>query len=336
MMLDGREIKGIMIGEVVGILDNEEIEDSEGKEGKIEEKVRKKISRNIGIEGLIVVESVIIEKEKWKMVVRDWIKNLIEKRKNVEKEKKGKKKIFLEKMVGEGEGDLIEEDSKIEDVEKIEEEFKEGRGLINEDKEFLRKEVGGGDSRNGKGNEIDKEFIERRKMGIWGKNGKRIWRSDEDKEKENEVEIEIEVGGGEKIRRMDGNKKIVEIIGIEEVWIRVMEKEIRKGKEIEEDELGRKEEEIEDLIGIRKGKRMNGVEINMEEEFYNGEDGGEIEKDLNKLRIIGKRIEDEKIGIEDIDCEDIVDIDIGWIWNFIMVDKIWEGEDRLGDILGWR
>ncbi len=121
---------------------------------------------------------------------------------------------------------------------------------------------------------------------------------------------------------MAGHQKIVEILGIDEVWIRVMATEIRQGHEIDDAAFGRTEAALEDFLGIRPGHRMHGVELHLEAAFYHGADGGEIEQAFHQFSIIGHRIEDDHLGIADLACADLVDIDIGCICNFILVDHL--------------
>ncbi len=173
-MFAGRAINGIMIGEVVGLFDPEAIDARAGQAGKLAAQVSHQLRRNIGIDGFIVVASVIIAPETCPMVVRDCLHTFLAHRQNVEPEQNGPQTIFFAHMVGAGAGAFLAADRHLAAVEKIAEEFPAGRGFIHADTEFFRHAVGGGARRHGTGNALDTAFIARRQMGICGQHGKRI------------------------------------------------------------------------------------------------------------------------------------------------------------------
>ncbi len=81
---------------------------------------------------------------------------------------------------------------------------------------------------------------------------------------------------------------------------------------------------------------MHGIEFETETALDHGADCVEIEQAFHQLGIIGDRIEDDDFGIADPARADLVDAAIYDIGNFVLVDHLGAGEDRLGDLFRCR
>ena len=169
-------------------------------------------------------------------------------------------------------------------------------------------------------------------MGVGGQHGERIRRRDEDALADDEVAVPISVRSRTEIGRGVAHHQVIEILGVNEVRIRMMAAEILQRGVVEHELRIRSKAVDENFARIGTGHGMHGVEGDIEAILDQCADSVEIEECFHQFGIVGD-------GIDDLDCHaagfalaEFLKIHVVEIGYQVAVDFLGAREDRLGDL----
>ena len=192
--------------------------------------------------------------------------------------------VLLADMVRTGAGAFLAADRRHAGVEQIAEELPAGRRLVHADAELFRDTVGRAAGRHGARDALQPAPVAGRQMRVGGEHRQRIRRRDEDALADDQVAVAVAVRRGAEVGRIGTHHFVVEMLGVDQIGVRMMPAEIRQRHEIARSAFRRAEPVLQYFLRVGPGHGMHGVEAHAEARLEFRADRVEIEQASPSVR----------------------------------------------------
>ena len=327
-----RLIDRIVIGKIIRRRDLQIAVAGAGKRGEFFAQGCDQRVGGVRIHFLIVMAGIIVAAIFGPVFCDDVLHAFLARGDNVQPVEHGPQAVLFAHMVGTRAEAFFATDRHLAGIHEIAEKFPAGRRFIHAKAKLFGHTVRCRTRRHRTGNAGNAGGITRGQFGIGRDDGEAVGRGDEHALADHHVAVAIAIGGRAEIGAFRAHDVVIKLLGVDKVRVGVVAAEIRQRRCIADRALRRAEALFDDLHGIGTGNGAHGIDHDPETAGDQRADGGEIEQFFHQGGVIGNRIDHLDRQFVHLEAAHLVEIDIGGVGDFIAVDNLRAGIDRIGDL----